>query len=70
MDPIEPVTANIASNSPPPAPRVLNAGVSAGEATEDVPGPRNVRSLAEGVPESHIVLATMIDSVVEWDLVR
>jgi hypothetical protein len=43
MDPIEPVTANTASNPPPPAPRVLKAGASAGEAMEDVHGPKNVR---------------------------
>jgi hypothetical protein len=53
---------------------VLNPGASAGEATKDVPGPKNVHELfvgwAEDVPESHIVLTTMIDGVDEWDLVR
>jgi hypothetical protein len=74
MDPIEPVTANTASNSPPPPPRALNASASAGEATKDVPGPKDVHELlvgwAEGVSESHIVLPTMIDGVDERDLVR
>jgi hypothetical protein len=74
MDSIEPLTASTASNSPPPAPRVLNAGASAGEATKDVPGPKDVHELlvgwAEGVSESHIVLTTMIDGVDEWDLDR
>jgi hypothetical protein len=73
MDPIKPVTANTTSNSPPPTPRVLNAGGSAGEATKDVPGPKDVRELLlgweEGVSESHIVVTTMIDGVNEWDLV-
>ena len=53
---------------------MLNAGGRAGEATKDVPGPKNVHELfvgwAEGVPDSHIVLTTMIDGVDEWDLVR
>jgi hypothetical protein len=74
MNPIAPVTANTASSPPPPAPRVLNAGGSAGEATKDVPGSKNIHELlvgwAEGVSESHLVLTTMIDGVDEWDLVR
>jgi hypothetical protein len=51
MDSIEPFTANTTSNSPPPAPRVLNAGASAGEATKNVSGPRNVHELLVGWAE-------------------